>query len=278
MSKRKLPESTKKIVAYSQKWRCKDCTHLLPPTYQIDHIIPHCISCNDNQQNLSALCPNCHAKKTQRESKRIIRFKKLRSLQNCQLCWFCLRPSETSKGDQINHNCMCNKRLKRITFGESSGLSLISSFDKFCYIDDKPQGSNESLTPTFMPDLRKDLPTNTNKSYLASLLKGESTTLYIELHKDFISVNSKIFPYSVHYTLKEVARAVFIATRTKKFSRKYTNVEIDVSAYQHQMTLLSLTENAPNELLKHIDSNLHAMLTQRIFNLATSTQYTYIVS
>ena len=87
-TRRKLSEAVKKIVAYSQQWTCKQCERLLPPTYQVDHIIPHCILADDSPQNLQALCPNCHSTKTQGEYMRIIRYKKKRALKQKHLCWF----------------------------------------------------------------------------------------------------------------------------------------------------------------------------------------------
>ena len=61
MSDRKLSEATKKNVAYSQRWTCNICQILLPPTYQVDHIVPHAILADDSPDNLQALCPNCHS-------------------------------------------------------------------------------------------------------------------------------------------------------------------------------------------------------------------------
>ena len=75
--KRKLSETIKKQVAFEQEYKCNECKCMLPPSYQIDHIIPHCISGDDSRENLVALCPNCHATKTQKERKRIIYFKKI---------------------------------------------------------------------------------------------------------------------------------------------------------------------------------------------------------
>ena len=67
MTKRLLSESVKKIVAARQKWRCSACDCLLPSTYQVDHTIPLCDGGPDDMDNTTAMCPNCHALKTQRE-------------------------------------------------------------------------------------------------------------------------------------------------------------------------------------------------------------------
>ena len=60
---RKLTESFKKIIAHKQQYKCLKCDKLLPPSFQIDHIIPFSISKDDSEQNLQALCPNCHSLK-----------------------------------------------------------------------------------------------------------------------------------------------------------------------------------------------------------------------
>lgn len=68
MAKRLLSEPVKKIVAHRQGWRCAGCSELLPPSYQIDHIVALCDGGADvDLGNLQAMCGTCHANKTQRE-------------------------------------------------------------------------------------------------------------------------------------------------------------------------------------------------------------------
>lgn len=65
---RGFTESMKKIVAARQQWKCSECRELLESTYQIDHTIPLWkggLDCFET--NATALCPKCHAVKTQRE-------------------------------------------------------------------------------------------------------------------------------------------------------------------------------------------------------------------
>ena len=57
-----------KIVAARQAWRCAGCESLLPAAFQIDHREPLWRGGPDHLDNLQALCPNCHAAKTQREA------------------------------------------------------------------------------------------------------------------------------------------------------------------------------------------------------------------
>ena len=45
---RKLSESLKKIIAHREEYKCAHCKVLLPPSFQIDHIIPYSISNNDD--------------------------------------------------------------------------------------------------------------------------------------------------------------------------------------------------------------------------------------
>ena len=63
-NKRNVTESKKKYVAANQKWKCKDCNNILDATYEIDHIIPLYKGGSNDVSNLSALCRNCHGKKT----------------------------------------------------------------------------------------------------------------------------------------------------------------------------------------------------------------------
>ena len=62
-----ISEPEKKIVAARQQWKCNACAVILPPTYQIDHITALVDGGADSIANAQALCPNCHASKTQLE-------------------------------------------------------------------------------------------------------------------------------------------------------------------------------------------------------------------
>lgn len=68
ITKRRVSEGTKKRVAHRQNYMCVGaCKRLLPPTYQIDHIRALFHGGENDEANLQALCPNCHADKTQKE-------------------------------------------------------------------------------------------------------------------------------------------------------------------------------------------------------------------
>lgn len=61
---RQVTEKTKKIVAGGQEWKCAMCYQILPPTYEVDHILRLEFGGSNDISNLQALCPNCHRKKT----------------------------------------------------------------------------------------------------------------------------------------------------------------------------------------------------------------------
>lgn len=233
MNARKLSDSEKKIIAHSQEWKCGHCKDLLPASYQIDHIIPHAIGGNDDKSNLMALCPTCHSNKTQKENSRISKFKLLRAQTHRDICWFCL--------DENIPNHPCNKTLKPVITRPRIS-SLEKSFDQFIFIP-KDDNTNEL---------------NFNQLNI-------DTTLRIRLTRHFIYVNN--FFTKADITLDTIAEAVFISTRTKRESRKYTEVEITIE----------IEENTPDELVEYIDKNLHQKLTQRIFNPYIEIQYIYIV-
>ena len=224
MKDKKLTEAVKKTVAYLQQWTCNTCNILLPPTYQVDHVIPQAVLSDDSFDNLQALCPNCHSRKTQMEHMRIIRYKKKRALAKCQLCWFCLERVDESM------TCCCDKTLKKMTF-ETKKMSLISEFDRFCHI---------------APD----------------------TVLNITLERDKIKVNNQEFCFQIEYDLGEIADSVFVATRTKKCSKYFTEVEVVIDFGGEPNTTLGLVD--------FLDAGLPSRLPARIF-ADPMVPYTYLI-
>lgn len=63
-TKRSVSESRKKMIAASQGWKCGNCKEQLDFNYQIDHKVRLEYGGSNEPQNLTALCPNCHTKKT----------------------------------------------------------------------------------------------------------------------------------------------------------------------------------------------------------------------
>jgi hypothetical protein len=66
--KRTLTEPEKKVVAHRQGWQCSACCVMLPAAYQVDHTVPLCDGGPDTLANATAMCANCHARKTQLET------------------------------------------------------------------------------------------------------------------------------------------------------------------------------------------------------------------
>ena len=73
---RRVTNTMKRIVAYNYKYKCARCKIMLPPTWECDHVVPlwkfvqqtrYSQDPNDFL-NLQPLCPNCHKKKTMRET------------------------------------------------------------------------------------------------------------------------------------------------------------------------------------------------------------------
>ena len=240
--KRKLSERDKKFVSSNQDWKCGYCKKSLPPSYQVDHIVPFSICQNDDIDNLMSLCPTCHANKTQLEYNRILQFKKLKAELNISLCWFCL--------EDVEDEHKCNKELKPIKKQKSTLNSNIDSIDKFNFI--KPESNTkhelDSVTQSF------------EKCKLDS-------TLRIRLDGSYIYVNSFFTP-SISFTIEDIAKAVFISTRTKKDSKRYDEVEISIN-------IGLINEESGNEMIEFLNDNLPSLLPNRIFKNDEIT-YSYI--
>jgi len=84
-SRRTWGVAEQKIVASRQKWSCAHCLCLLPSSFELDHRIPLWAGGPDCwETNADALCPTCHANKTQREAierSRLIRERRLAAIR-----------------------------------------------------------------------------------------------------------------------------------------------------------------------------------------------------
>lgn len=66
--RRCFTEAVKKQIAARQRWQCNLCFELLSAAFEVDHTVPLWNGGEDEPKNASALCANCHAKKTQNEA------------------------------------------------------------------------------------------------------------------------------------------------------------------------------------------------------------------
>lgn len=207
---RKLTEATKKIIAHRQKYLCYKCNNLLPPSFQIDHIIPHSISNDDSEENLQALCPNCHSVKTQRENNRISKFKILMTKcpKNTNICWFCL---ETT--DNMNkHLNLCSKSLKNIDEIIQEQKKTVSTFEE---ILNKHRYIERELSDTF-----KQIKIINNVLSIEICLYN----FCVYINKNFIY---KLRDYEDLFP-SDIADAIYHATRSKKFSTTIDTIEINI--------------------------------------------------
>ena len=86
--RKRLRESLKKQVAAGQRWQCGRCRGLLPSTYEINHVEPHCTTADDDPSNLVALCPNCHRWYTQVHAVWLTRHRMMRAARPSD--WLCI--------------------------------------------------------------------------------------------------------------------------------------------------------------------------------------------
>ena len=63
-TKRCVSETKKKYVAAQQGWNCGNCKKQLPAWFEVDHKIRLDNGGSNHVDNLVALCPDCHGKKT----------------------------------------------------------------------------------------------------------------------------------------------------------------------------------------------------------------------
>jgi len=66
--RKRLTPAQKMRLCYEQEYKCFTCKILIPPTAQVDHHIPLHLGGKNEWENLVALCPDCHAHKTQLEA------------------------------------------------------------------------------------------------------------------------------------------------------------------------------------------------------------------
>lgn len=63
-TKRNVSETLKKLIAFRQKYLCDSCLIILPPSYEVDHIMSLADGGSNDPSNLRALCRDCHGWKS----------------------------------------------------------------------------------------------------------------------------------------------------------------------------------------------------------------------
>jgi 5-methylcytosine-specific restriction endonuclease McrA len=71
----KLRPSVRLEIAANQAYNCHICSGRLGPIFHIDHIKALCNGGSNVLKNLCALCPNCHAYKTNDDLQRLWDYK-----------------------------------------------------------------------------------------------------------------------------------------------------------------------------------------------------------
>lgn len=66
-TKRNVSETLKKVVAARQQWLCDNCSRILPPHFEVDHIISLADGGSNDASNLRALCRDCHGWKSTKD-------------------------------------------------------------------------------------------------------------------------------------------------------------------------------------------------------------------
>ena len=273
LKKRKLSESLKKVIASEQEWKCKTCQEVLPPSYQVDHIIPHSISENDNKDNLVALCPNCHSVKTQIEIKRITSFKKLRKFSpDCDLCWFCLQTYQDLHVCNSVDRDSGNYILRDIDLVLKKYKTAVNTFDQICNMYSYIPGikKEEGVDIKKMcSKMSKKL--NGNEEMTECMSKLEISTekiLVIKIDDDCISVNTFFTKLDESTNPSSIADAVNIATNPKRDLNhgKYTKVKIILNIKREDV-------DGSEECANYILELLHGLLDPKIFKKADDVEY-----
>lgn len=65
--RRTFTADEKRLVGARQRWLCSSCASLLPASFEVDHTVPLHDGGRDDLRNATAMCPNCHAAKSQLE-------------------------------------------------------------------------------------------------------------------------------------------------------------------------------------------------------------------
>jgi 5-methylcytosine-specific restriction endonuclease McrA len=64
VSRRRYTPRERMKVAYEQRYTCAKCAQLLPPDWQLDHVVPLSEGGGNERENVQALCVSCHTDKS----------------------------------------------------------------------------------------------------------------------------------------------------------------------------------------------------------------------
>lgn len=64
VQKRAVSGYTKRMIASKQEWKCSHCSKMLQASFEVDHILALSDGGTNQEDNLVALCRNCHGEKT----------------------------------------------------------------------------------------------------------------------------------------------------------------------------------------------------------------------
>lgn len=86
-----LTASDKRRALQRGRQACGICETLLD-VFDTDHIVPRAAGGSNRPENLMALCPTCHRRKSAAEAKRIREYKRMVAFvpRTYRLCWWCL--------------------------------------------------------------------------------------------------------------------------------------------------------------------------------------------
>lgn len=96
-----VPNQYKQVILQRQRHTCNVCSVYLD-VYDIDHVVPYRVRPVHTLNNLQALCPTCHARKTRSEAKHIALLSACEKTQSHRLCWHCKRVVSA----YFNHTCV----------------------------------------------------------------------------------------------------------------------------------------------------------------------------
>ncbi len=259
-TRKSINKSIIKQLLYKQKYLCYICNTLLPSSYQVDHIIPHCINKDNSEENLQALCPNCHSIKTQRENERIIKFKKYKAKHNLDnICWFCLESLDFSSFQEHLQFC-CNHILKPIS------LKNIYNTENTINIDNEEESKLTKKFVSFCDNLLyvKDEKNNSSKSSKLTSQLSPILKIDILLNSNCIFINNIIYKINTgNINVDDITNAINFATKTKINNNRYDTLEITLM-FESSIPKEDIHEEDLDECYKHIENLLIDKLPERI--------------